>query len=609
MAQLQELANEIRNLIVEVVLKNGGHLASNLGVVELTLALHRVFSTPEDSFVFDVSHQGYTHKILTGRLNKFSSLRQTEGLSGFLLREESPHDVYGGGHAGCALSAALGIAKARDLKCENSNVICLIGDGSLTCGVTMEAFNNIASTTKRLIVVLNDNEWSIDRNVGAMAKYLNELITNPLYNRLHDSLEAFLKKIPGGQRLMQIGGKIKSEAKDFLIPSSIFEKYGLRYVGPIDGHNLEQLVQYFSFCKCAQEPILLHVRTTKGKGFKSASIDPATYHGISGKECTKILGASEKNDHAKYQDVFGHALLEAAKKDNKVVAITAAMKSGTGLNKFATALPGQFFDVGIAEEHAVIFAAGLAVKGLKPVCAIYSTFLQRAFDCIQQDVCLQQLPVIFCLDRAGLTLDGPTHHGLWDLTYLRCLPNAVVMQPKDAIELQDMLHAALKFEKPVFIRYPRGASKGNFDEGLVVKNVTLGAAETVKEGKDIILWVLGDRVYDFLPRLESMEKLLGCTIGLVNARFAKPLDKSLLLQQSKHARLFVTIEDNVLAGGFGSAVIETLNDAQRSTPVLRIGWPDRFIPFASTVEDLQRPYGLLTDQIEATIVRAWNTMV
>ncbi|MDR1665529.1 MAG: 1-deoxy-D-xylulose-5-phosphate synthase [Puniceicoccales bacterium] len=598
--ELAMLAEEIRTRIIEVVLKNGGHLASNLGVVELTLAMHRVFSTPRDAFIFDVAHQGYAHKIVTDRCARFTTLRQTGGIGGFLFRDESPHDACGGGHAGTALSTAVGMAKARDMLGKDFHVVCLVGDASLTCGITMEALNHLTTATRRLVVVLNDNEWSIDRNVGALAKCLNELITHPLYNRFHGRIKRWLRKIPGGDGVIRWIGRLKTDAKNWMLPSSLFERYGLRYLGPVDGHNLPELISYLSFCKEAQEPILLHVRTIKGKGFEPARSHPEVYHGVGGTRGDP----APKPKGAKYSDVFGETLLEIAREDRRVVAVVAAMKLGTGLKSFADALPEQFVDVGIAEEHAVVFAAGLAVQGVRPVCAIYSTFLQRAFDCIQQDVCLPRLPVVFCLDRAGPTLDGPTHHGLWDLTYLRCLPNAVVAQPKGADELRRMLRLAFQMETPVFIRYPRESES---EEGTETSDeLSPGRAEVVREGKEVILWVLGDRVWEFLPRLDRMEKEMGCSVGLVNARFAKPIDEDLLRGQARYAKLFVTIEDNVLAGGFGSAVLEILNDEACPVPVCRIGWPDKFVPFGSSVEDLRRECGLQTAQVEETIFRTWR---
>ncbi|MFA5057488.1 MAG: 1-deoxy-D-xylulose-5-phosphate synthase, partial [Opitutaceae bacterium] len=430
-AQLPRLAEELRDEIITVTSLNGGHVAPNLGVVELTIALHRVFNTPEDQFVFDVSHQGYVHKLLTGRGGEaFRKLRQTDGLSGFLSRAESPHDSYGAGHAGTALSAALGMATARDLRGSHEHVVAICGDAAFTCGITMEALNNIVACTKRLIVILNDNEWSIAKNVGAMAKYLNRLSTSPAYNKIHHDLEKFFTSLPHGPEMHHLWVKWKRETKDFFVESSLFEKFGLRYLGPIDGHNIDELVKNLEFAKHSDGPILLHVLTKKGLGLEAAQKSPEKFHGLGSFD--PVTGESRKpapGTPPNYQDVFGQALVRLARADPRIVGITAAMPSGTGLSPLAAECPKQFFDVGIAEEHAVLFAAGLAARGLRPVCAIYSTFLQRAYDPIIHDVCLQNLPVVFCLDRAGLSPnDGPTHHGLFDLTYVRCVPNAVVMQ-------------------------------------------------------------------------------------------------------------------------------------------------------------------------------------
>jgi 1-deoxy-D-xylulose-5-phosphate synthase len=601
-AQLATLAGEIRERIIRVTSENGGHIGPNLGVVELTIALHRVFSTPEDSIVFDVSHQGYVHKLLTGRNGpEFDKIRQTGGLSGFLNRFESGHDAFGAGHAGTALSAALGLAAARDLRSGEGHVIAVLGDAALTCGVTLEALNNIASTTHRLIVVLNDNEWAIDKNVGAIADYLNHLITTPIYNRTHAEVEQFLRKVPGGEKILALGRRVKRDTKDFITPqASLFEKFQLRYIGPMDGHNIEQLIHYLEFCKASSSPILLHIRTIKGKGCDVALHDPEKFHGSAPFQiATGAPKSAPKTGAAPaWQDVFGRTLVKCAHKDPRVLGITAAMPSGTSLNLLKHELPARYFDVGIAEEHAVVFAAGLAAAGYKPVCAIYSTFLQRAFDMIHHDVCLQNLDVTFCLDRAGLSPnDGATHHGLFDITYLRSLPRAIIMQPKDEDELADMVRTAIEFNGPVFVRYPRGAAPGTpvkADAALL----PIGKAEVLKPGTDVQLWALGIMVKDATQLAARLEAAFpGLSVGLVNARFAKPLDKELLLAQAANARLIVTLEDHVLAGGFGSAVLETLDDAGLRTPVQRIGWPDEFVEHGTTQEELRAAHGLSPDAI------------
>lgn len=601
--QLPLLAAEIREEILRVTSVNGGHVGPNLGVVELTIALHRVFSTPKDQFVFDVSHQGYVHKLLTGRQGEgFRKIRQSGGLSGFLARNESEHDSWGAGHAGTALSAALGMATARDLRGSDEHVVAVIGDAALSCGITMEALNNIAACTRRLIVVLNDNEWSIARNVGALSKYLTELITNPVYNRLHEDLESFLRKVPGGDSIIRMGSKAKHSAKNIVAPASLFEKYGVRYLGPIDGHDFELLARNLDYAKRADEPVFLHVITTKGRGYDVAIQHPEKFHGTSpfdiatGKSKPGKAGAPPA-----YQDVFGDALLGFATKDRRIVGITAAMPSGTGLSRLAQEAPGQFFDVGIAEEHAVLFAGGLATRGLRPVCAIYSTFLQRAFDPIVHDICLQNLPVTFALDRAGVSPnDGPTHHGLFDIAYLRCVPNAIVMQPQDEDELVDMLHTCLETDAPTFVRYPRGAAVG-----IRIKaepdRLPIGKAEILREGGDLAIWALGPMTADALAAADRLEEEEGICATVVNARFAKPLDLKLLLHHASRFPLLVTMEDHSVTGGFGTAVIEALQDAGSPVPVQRIGWPDRFIPHGSSVTDLREANGLSAETIFATI--------
>ena len=597
--QLPRLAQEIRDEIIAVTAKTGGHVAPNLGVVELTLALHRVFTTPEDQIVFDVSHQGYVHKLLTGRGGAaFRKLRQSGGVSGFLYRSESPHDAYGAGHAGTALSAALGMATARDLRGSKEHVVAVCGDAAFTCGITMEALNNVVACTKRLIVILNDNQWSIAKNVGAMAKYLNRLSTSPTYNKIHHDLEKFFTSLPHGHEMHHLWVKWKRETKDFFVESSLFEKYGLRYIGPIDGHNIPELVKNLEFARQCDSPVLLHVLTKKGKGLEAAVQHPEKFHGAS--PFDPRTGESRRpapDAPPNYQDVFGQALVRFAKADPRVVGITAAMPSGTGLAQLAAECPRQFFDIGIAEEHATLFAAGLATKGFKPVVAIYSTFLQRAYDPIIHDVCLQHLPVVFCLDRAGLSPnDGPTHHGLFDLAYARCVPNATIAQPKDEDELVDLLHTGLQVGGPVFIRYPRGAARG-----VPVKaqpaTLTVGQAEMLRPGSNLMIWALGPMVADAVRIAEKLEAEEGLSCGVVNARFVKPLDRALLLSHAACIPLLVTMEDHVLSGGFGSAVLEELQEADCPVAVERIGWPDKFVEHGSSVDALRSLHGLSFDEM------------
>ncbi len=608
--ELPRLAQEIRDRILGVTSANGGHVGPNLGVVELTIALHRAFSTPGDKFVFDVSHQGYIHKLLTGRGDeKFSNIRKSGGYSGFLTPEESDHDAWGAGHAGTALSAALGLAVARDRLGSKEHVVAVIGDAALSCGITMEALNNVAANTNRLIVILNDNEWSIDKNVGAMASYLNELITNPIYNRVHHDLESFLKHLPGGESIRRMGSRTKQSAKNFFVPSCIFEKYGLRYLGPFDGHDLDLLEKNLHFARKSDQPIVVHVITKKGKGYDAALGHPERFHGTSAFDLATGKGkTAEKSVPPSYQTVFGEAMVRFARENPRLVGITGAMPSGTGLNLLRDECPEQYFDVGIAEEHAALFAGGLAARGADAVCAIYSTFLQRSYDPIIHDICLQNLPVTFAMDRAGLSPnDGPTHHGLFDIAYLRCVPNAVVMQPRDEDELVDMLHTSIKTPSPMFIRYPRGAARG-VNIKKKPRRIAVGKAEVLRDGDDIVIWALGPMIEDAFAasdRLSSEEKL---SVGVVNARFAKPLDTGLLLEDAARAALIVTMEDHVLKGGFGSAVLEELSDAGCTTPVERIGWPDRFVEHGSGIEVLREANGLSPDAIHRKILERWHAV-
>ncbi len=606
--RLPALAQEIRERLIAVTAKNGGHIGPNLGVVELTIALHRVFHTPADKFVFDVSHQGYVHKLLTGRNGAdFDHIRSTGGLNGFLKREESPHDIFGAGHAGTALSAAVGLANARDRLNEDTHVVAVIGDAALTCGVTMEALNNLASSTKRLVIVLNDNEWSIDRNVGAVAEMLSRLIVSRPYNDSQKGLKRFLEKTRGGRKLLDFGRTFKREIKDlFTRSSSLFEQYGVRYIGPIDGHNISALERYLTFCKDSKSPIVLHIRTEKGRGLGAALKNPEKFHGTGAfdPETGDSLASGKPGAPKAWQDVFGALLVREAKADANVVGITAAMPSGTGLNQLKQALPAQYHDVGIAEEHAALFAAGLAARGLRPVCAIYSTFLQRAYDMVIHDVCLQKLPVTFCMDRAGVSpSDGATHHGVFDIAYLRCVPNVTLMQPKDEDELSDMLHTALKSGLPMFIRYPRGAALG-----APIKEqpslIPLGKAEVLRPGDEVQFWALGAMVPDAQVLADKIAAETGLSVGVVNARFAKPIDSSLLVEQAKAAKLIVTLEDGTITGGFGSGVMEAIGEAGLGTPVVRLGWPDKFISHATDVKTLRAANGLAPEQMLAAVKAA-----
>src|SRR5246500_3674120 len=516
--QLETLAQEIRERLILTLSRTGGHLGPNLGVVELTLALHYVFDTPQDKFVFDVSHQAYIHKLLTGRRERFETIRQPGGLNGFMLRTESEHDIYGAGHAGTALSAALGMAVARDLAGGKEHVVALAGDAAFTNGISFEALNNIADQTKRLIVVLNDNEWSIDRNVGAIARYLHKIVTNQHVNHLHDSAARLLERL-GGKTAVNVVRRAEEAAKGLLWPSVFFEEFGLTYYGPLDGHNVGLLIETFQFLKTQEKPVLLHAITQKGRGFQPALDKQKKFHGLGPYD--PETGETKPVGQQTYSEVFANTLVRLANENDKLVAITAAMPNGTALDLFRPHHPKKYFDVGIAEEHAVIFAAGMATKGYKPFCAIYSTFLQRAFDQVVHDVCLQNLPVVFCMDRGGLSGDdGATHHGLFDISYLRGIPNVIHMVPKDEDELADMMYTAMLHEGPSAIRYPRGVGPG-----VAVKKqpvaLEIGKAEVVRKGTDVAVFGLGAMLPE-AQRLAEMLSLEGFSAAVINPRFAKP---------------------------------------------------------------------------------------
>ena len=623
--QLATLARELRTFLVETVAKTGGHLAPSLGTVELTLALYRVFHFPDDKLVWDVGHQAYTHKILTGRRDSFPTLRQKGGITGFPNRFESPYDAFGVGHASTSISAALGMAVARDLDGGKSHVIAVLGDGALTGGEAFEGLNNAGDLGKNLIVILNDNGRSIDKNVGAMSEYLSALRIAPQYNRAKKDVEHLLKSIPHiGGKVYKTASAIKDGVKTALVPGAPFDELGFRYIGPIDGHNLDVLIDVFTQVKQLDGPILVHVHTKKGKGYLPAEKAPGKFHGI-GKfdaatgECPKKTGAPT------YTNVFSDALIELARTDKDIVAITAAMPSGTGLKAFGEAYPDRFFDVGIAEEHAVTFAAGLAAAGKKPVVALYSTFAQRAYDQILHDVCLQNLHVTLALDRAGLVgEDGPTHHGVFDYSYLRHLPNMTVMAPKDEAELRDMMATALAMNGPVAVRYPRGTAlgvplrasfqpipRGKADvlrdsaEAREVAGCSREARASAK-AEEVALLAVGSMVQ---PALDAADLLAqaGVPARVVNMRFIKPLDTGLLkaLAEDPQVCAFATLEENVLAGGFGSAVIEFLTDHDLQLPVWRFGIADRFIE-QGTRQDLLELCGLTAEQIATEIKTRWN---
>ena len=578
MEELKQLAEEIRQLLISVIAKTGGHLAPNLGVVELTLALHRVFSTPEDKIVFDVGHQAYIHKIITGRREQFPTLRQYGGLSGFPKRSESAHDAFGTGHSSTSISAALGMAVARDIKQQDYNVIAVIGDGSMTGGMAFEALNNAGTLHKRMIVVLNDNEMSISKNVGAMSEYLYHLRTGETYNKLKHDLEGWLKNMEFGSDVLKALRRLKGSVKYLMVPTSIFEELGFTYLGPIDGHDLPTLIEVMQAAKKIDGPVLVHVLTKKGKGYKPAEESPNKFHGTGPFEIATGKKITNPNAPITYTEVFGKALSELAHEDKDIIGITAAMPDGTGLSTFAKAHPTRFFDVGIAEQHAVTSAAGAAAAGLKPVAAIYSTFLQRAYDSVLHDICMQKLHVTLCLDRAGLVGDdGYTHHGVFDYAYLRSMPEMTVMAPKDENELRHMLKTAVDFDGPISLRYPRGSGVG-VDITEPMEALPIGKAEVLREGQDVSIWAIGSMVQSAAQAAEKLAEQ-GISAGVVNMRFVKPLDKELLLAQAKEYGKIVTLEEGVLQGGVGSAVLETLNEAQLLTKcqVLTLGIPDEFV--------------------------------
>lgn len=589
--ELPQLAQEVRQELIRALSQTGGHLGPNLGVVELSIALHRVFDTPKDKFVFDVSHQGYVHKLFTGRRDRIETMRQYEGLNGFLLRTESEHDCYGAGHAGTALSAGLGIASARDRMGGDEHVVVVAGDAALTCGVSFEALNNVAATTKRLIVVLNDNEWSIAKNVGAVAEYLNRIVTNPGFAQLHDKAAKFVEWI-GGKSARKLAHKAEAGLKNLLAPSVVFDDFGVRYYGPIDGHDIGLLTRTFEFLKTQDEPVILHILTKKGKGYAPALAKPDKFHGLGKFEL--VTGETAPTPTPSYSEIFGRKLADFADHNTRLTAITAAMPSGTGLGFFAARHPSRYFDVGIAEEHAALFAAGQAVRGMKPFLSIYSTFMQRAYDMIIHDIALQNLNVALCMDRAGLAGDdGPTHHGLFDIGYLRPVPNLVHMQPKDEEEFVDMLWTMVNYHSgPIAIRYPRGTGTGAIPKEQP-KILEIGKAEVLRHGKRVAIFALGNMVEVAQVAADQLEAQ-GINTAVINARWIKPLDTATLEFFAKACEVVCTMEDHVLHNGFGSGVIEHLSDQHIPTPVVRIGWPDQFIEHG-TVPILRQKHGLTAE--------------
>ncbi len=608
---LKSLAEELRNLIIERVSINGGHLSSNLGVVELTIALHYVFNTPQDRIIWDVGHQSYSHKLLTGRYERFQTLRKYRGISGFPRIDESPFDAFGTGHSSTSISAATGMIEARDiikryqmshLKSQIADkVIAVIGDGAMTSGLAFEGLNHAGQLKKDLIVILNDNEMSISRNVGALASYLNRILTGDIYRRFKREMKSLLENLPMfGSPMSKMARKAEETLKGLFLPGVLFEELGFNYIGPIDGHNIELLIETFRKVKTANEPILIHLITKKGRGYRFSEEDPCIFHGVGPFDPDSGVVTSDTSVPT-YSEVFGRTLTALARGDGRIVAVSAAMREGTGLDIFADSYPDRFYDVGIAEPHAVTFAAGLASQGLRPVVAIYSTFLQRAYDEIVHDVCLQNLPVVFAIDRAGIVgEDGATHQGLFDISYLRHIPNLVLMAPKDGIELKMMLKIALRHNGPSAIRYPRGK--------IPLKEITaiappmefgIGESEVLMDGEDIALIAVGNTVY---PAIRAAERLKsdGLSPLVVNARFIKPLDVHLLNSIASRVRRILIIEENVVAGGFGSAVLEHLSSLDiRGRRIKLLGIPDEFVEHGAQ-GILREKYQLDTDGIYNT---------
>ncbi|MGA1874583.1 MAG: 1-deoxy-D-xylulose-5-phosphate synthase [bacterium] len=604
---LHELAHEIRQIILKTVSQTGGHLAANLGVVELSLALHRVFHSPVDKIIWDVGHQCYTHKILTGRGDCFHTLRQYKGINGFPRRDESIHDAFGTGHSSTSISAAVGMCIARDKKGENHKVVAVIGDGSLTGGIAFEALNHAGALGRDLLVILNDNKMSISPNVGALSIYLNRIITGKMYNRVKREIEAAIRSVPQiGIHMARVASRLDDAIKSLVVPGIMFEELGFKYIGPIPGHNLNALIDTLEAVKRLRRPILLHIITKKGKGYTPAENNPSTYHNATPSliEAGNNQGKAAEKVTPTYTEAFSRTLVQLAQDNPHIVGITAAMPKGTGLDRFAHLFPDRFFDVGIAEEHAVTMAAGMACEGLRPVVAIYSTFLQRAYDQILHDVCLQKLPVILAIDRAGVVgEDGPTHHGAFDLSFLRTIPNLVLMAPKDENELQHMLYTATLLNVPVAIRYPREG------EGVGLENtyrsIPMGKGELLRKGSDVCLLAVGTMVHTALAAADQLHKE-GISAQVINARFIKPLDRELLLEATQNIGKVVTLEENALTGGFGSAVLEFIAE-ERPGPVQvhRLGIPDQFIP-AGSKSLLRQQLGLDVQGIVKAVGRLCN---
>ena len=578
---LKTLCQETRERIIEVVAENGGHLSSNLGAVELTIALHYVFDAPRDKIIWDVGHQTYTHKLITGRAHTFHLIRQHGGPSGFPKRDESEYDVFGTGHSSTSISAAVGFCEARDKRNEDYKVIAVIGDGSMTAGVAFEGLDQAGHLRKDLIIVLNDNEMSISESIGALSTYLNRIITGTLYDTLKEKVWRLVKSFPEmGEHAIKMTRRLEEGLKNLIVPGVLFEELGMKYVGPVNGNDLVALIDTFRRIKKYKFPVLVHVVTKKGKGYVPAELRPSQFH--SAPRFDVKTGRPNSPRKRTFTSVFAETLVKLAEKDDRIVAITAAMPEGTGLNRFAERFPDRFYDVGIAEQHSLIFAAALGLSGFKPVAAIYSTFIQRGFDQIFHDICLQNADVVLALDRAGIVgEDGPTHNGVFDLSFLRSFPNMVIMAPKDENELQNMIKTALQINGPVAVRYPKGEGIGVLlDQEPSV--LPIGKAETLREGDDVALFAIGSTVYPALEAAEILHQHQKIQASVINARFAKPIDAEQVLFWAKRTSALVTIEENALAGGFGSAVLEVLSDNRFfDVAVKRIGIGDFFVEHGS----------------------------
>ena len=598
--KLPLLAEELRERIKEVVSKTGGHLASSLGSVELAISLHYCFNAPKDKIIWDVGHQAYPHKLLTGRNKRFDTLRQLGGISGFPLKSESEYDIFTCGHSSTSISTALGLCAARDLKNEKWKTVAVIGDASLANGMAFEALNHAGHMGKDMMIVLNDNELSISKSVGALSRYLNKIMTNPVYNKVRQRMQLLIKRVPFfGFKAFNAAKKLEESMKSLLVPGVFFEEMGFRYFGPINGHNTKELITTFRNVSSLREPILVHVVTKKGKGYLPAENKPDVFHGTPAFNIETGKPTKSKS-HKSFTEVFSNKIVSIARKNPKVVAITAAMPDGTGLAKFSREFPKRFYDVGIAEEHAVGFSAGLAREGLKPIVAIYSTFLQRGYDQLIHDISLQNLPVIFCLDRAGLVgEDGPTHHGVFDLSYFRSIPNFVIMAPRDGLELEAMLEFAVKLDKPVVIRYPRGSSDSHLSASSFHK-IEFGKSEVLRQGKDIALFAIGSMTSTAIKTADALSAS-GIEATVLNARFAKPIDKEKVEALTRSIKKVVTLEEGVVTGGFGSAILEFFEEEKINDVIIkRLGLPDQFIMHGKR-EELLKEYHLTADEIAETI--------